>query len=73
MVSGRKQVMIWLPNSLLETSEMLRNLTMQDDGLVFFRLKTHSKNAWYAFIFEMGLIAIKKEYEKFKKNIEQED
>jgi hypothetical protein len=40
--------------------------------MVFFRLQTMSQNSWYQFIFEMGLVNLKKTLDKFKEVMEDE-
>jgi len=70
---AKRQINIRIHESILETSENLRSEGLTFKGLEFFNLHTGSKNNWHCFVFQMGLIKIKEEFEKFKKSLETED
>jgi len=69
----KKQIHFRIDEDIMNSSENLRDTALTDDkDLVLFKLHTGSQNAWLEFIFSMGVIKVKEEFEKFKRNIENE-
>lgn len=59
----KKLVHLYIDEEYLKTSETLRRNTIKADEMTFFKLSTQSKNAWNCFVFQMGLIAVRKKLE----------
>ena len=65
-----KQVSIRIPKDILENSNNLKKSLLKNDEFTFFRLHTSSQNAWDCWIYQMGIVKAKEEFEKFKLNLE---
>jgi hypothetical protein len=63
---GQKTINIRLDEDIKKTSCDLQNTTLKEDKLAFFRINANSQNSWNSFVYQMGLIKIKQDYDKFK-------
>ncbi len=70
---GKKLIHLSIDESLLETSDSLKNSVLKDDNLTFFIINTKSQNAWDTFVYQMGLVKIRQDFEKFKRTIDDDD
>lgn len=61
-----EKVLIHIPDEMNKTIMSLKNQTLQEDDLVFFSNHTGSKQAWYRYILQMGILKTKEEFENFK-------
>jgi len=66
---GKKIIHFRIDNDLAETSEKLMNTALSDEDLAFFKLQTSSNNTWHQFVYQMGLIKTKEQFEMFKQNL----
>ncbi len=62
-----KKILIHIPNDMFETIMSLKNQTLQEDNLTFFSNHTGSKQSWYRYILQMGILKTKEEFDKFAK------
>jgi len=69
---GRKLIYLNLDEEILQTAERIQEMALQEDNLTFFRIRAKSKTAWLEFLIEMGVMATKKEFDKFKRGVEDE-
>ena len=69
----KKQIHIRVPSETAETSEKLKNLALADENLTFFSIHTGTKNNWDAFVYQMGLMKIQADFNKFAKMQEDKD
>ena len=69
----KKLIHINLESDIIETSDQLKNITLTDDNLAFFRLHCGSKNSWETFVYQMGLVKIRQAFGLFKKIVEEDD
>lgn len=70
---AKKLVHLYIDEDYLETSDTLRRNTIKSDEMTFFKLSTQSKNAWNCFVFQMGLIAVRKKLEKLGDEMGEDD
>lgn len=63
---GQKTISIRLHETLKETSNKLQSLTLEENELAFFKIHAGSQNSWNSFVYEMGLIKVQQDFEKFK-------
>jgi hypothetical protein len=68
-----KQISVRISTEILTTSKEIKEIALKEEHLTFFQLHTKSQNAWDCFVYQMGLIKIKQEFEKFKKQLEQDE
>ena len=69
----KKTLNIRIPREVYKTMQELRNQVLKDDDLTYFRMNTHSDNAFVNFIISMGLVKAKQDFVKWKKHIEDEE
>lgn len=70
---GRKQINLHLDTDIIATAENLKNMVLQDGDLVFFSNHTASIQSWYRYIFSMGMIKIKENFEEWKRMVEDNE
>lgn len=66
---NKKLIHISIDEEILKTSNSLKNVALKEEELTFFILNTKSQNAWDTFVYQMGLVKVKQEFEKFKMNL----
>lgn len=64
---AKRRITIDLDKSILDTINSLKNQTLEEDKLTYFSNHTSSKQAWYRFILQMGILKTKTDFEKFIK------
>lgn len=68
---GQRQLQFRINVDVLETSDKLQKLALEEEGLIFFTLQAKSVNAWNSYVFQMGLTKIKQDFDKFLKMQEE--
>jgi len=63
----KKRITIDLDQEDFDTVHTLRKQVIRDEKLAIYTMNTNTRQSWYRFIVVMGLVSIKKEFEKAKK------
>lgn len=67
-----KQIHCRVDDEILKTSAKLKSSAFKNEELTFFRLYTGSKSSWHSYVYQMGVVAIKKEWEKLGIRLSEE-
>ena len=70
---AKKQIPMRLGEDIFETSKNLQKLALEEEGLTFFTLQAKSDNAWNSYVYQMGLVKIKQDFDKFLEIQNQEN
>lgn len=64
---GKRKILLELDTELFDSIKLLKDSVISDDDVTFFKIHTCSDQSWFRYVVKMGVIKIKNDLERWKK------